>query len=60
MKKKTRTGIIVFALIIVAVGVYIAALNIQGGKEARHVTETMARTDTVEVSLKNYETGGER
>lgn len=32
MKKKTRTGIIVFALIIVAVGVYIAALNIQGRK----------------------------
>lgn len=57
MKKKTRTGIIVFALIIVAAGVYIAALNIQGRKEVRRITETMARADTVEVSLKNYETG---
>ena len=41
MKKKTRTGIIVFALIIVAVGVYMAALNIHGRKEVRRITETV-------------------
>lgn len=57
MKKKTRTGIIVFALIIVAVGVYMAALNIQGRKEVRRITETTPHADTMEASLKNYETG---
>lgn len=56
MKKKTRTGTIVFALIIVAVGVYIAALNIQGRKEVRRITETTPHADTMEASLKNYET----
>lgn len=57
MKKKTRTGIIVFALITVAVGVYMAALNIQGRKEVRRITETTPHADTMEASLKNYETG---
>lgn len=57
MKKKTRTGIIVFALIIVAVGVYIAALNIQGRKEVRRITGATLHGDTMEASLKNYETG---
>ncbi len=57
MKKKTRTGIIVFALIIVAVGVYMADLNIQGRKEVRRITETTPHADTMEASLKNYETG---